>query len=382
LRVVALPLSYLIFMIPIWETLTDGLHQPFQMFSADTGSAIARAFGVPVFREGTYLVLPKATLDVARECSGVNYLIAIAAIGIPLSWVQLSTLARRVALVSVAVLIAIAANGLRVGLIALLSYQGIAGDPHGPWHVFQGLFVAVIGYVVLFAGCQILRRDPPEADKDDAMGGFVPPSQPSRDVRYVVVFAATILVMAAAATNLEGSRPRPLTQPIDGFPATVGGWVGRPDPDGPANLPDADATLVRTYTHVSGAMVHLQVAYFEAQTQGRELVNYKTKSFEVNGSKVLVPVGGGTVAVVETSDEGHLKAHWFNLSGRHALDRFEVKLATGVQSLLHGRTNGAMIIVATVVGPGEDVAHARRRRDEFIAALWPALTDFLKVGDQ
>lgn len=159
LRVVALPIGYLWLMIPIWEEIvTDRLHAPFQVFSATVAGELLRMLGAPVYREGVFLHLPSITLEVARACSGVNYLIAVIAIGIPLACLFLEKWSRRIALLLFGIVVAVLSNSLRVALIGLLAYYGFEGPLHGPLHVLQGLFVSVIGYAGLFGGLWVLLK--------------------------------------------------------------------------------------------------------------------------------------------------------------------------------------------------------------------------------
>ena len=83
LRVAWAALAYLLLMIPIWDGLTESLHGPFQLRSAEIGTWLLRNVGVPAHREGTVIALPNLTIEVARACSGVNYLIAVTALGLP-----------------------------------------------------------------------------------------------------------------------------------------------------------------------------------------------------------------------------------------------------------------------------------------------------------
>lgn len=382
LRTLALPIAYLLFMIPIWETLTERLHLPFQLFSADAGAWLARSAGVPVYREGTLLMLPAVTLDVARECSGVNYLVAIAAIGIPLAWIGLTGAARRIGLVGIALTISVAANGLRVGLITLLSHQGIAGDVHGPWHVFQGLFVAMIGYAALMAGYHYLRRYEPRARAPaDARPATEGRAWPFRRGEWALATAAALVAAAGLATRAE-AKQMPLGRPLDALPASLGAWSLRTALDERPRFPTADQRLVRRYVRGGGAQVVLEIAYFESQRQGRELVSFATRDLERGGTLSTVPAAGERLRVVEKVEDlprRELVSFWFDLSGRLATHRFRVKLITAGHSLLYGRTNGAGVLVIVPIRRGQTVEDARAVRDEFIAASWPAL-DALLAG--
>lgn len=149
-------LAYLLFMVPIWELVTEPLHQPFQDGSAGLAVGLLRTVGIPAFRDGTVIELPRISLEVARSCSGVNYLVAIVAIGVPLGYVYLSAVWRRVLLIVAAIAVAGAFNGLRVALIATLAHLEIGSPIHGPAHVLHGLVVSVAGYVALFAALRAL----------------------------------------------------------------------------------------------------------------------------------------------------------------------------------------------------------------------------------
>ena len=149
-------LAYLLLMVPLWDGLTERLHVPFQLRSAEVGVWLLRLVGIPAFRDQTVITLPNVALEVARACSGVNYLVAVVALGLPLSYVYLSSVSRRVILLVSAVAVAALSNGLRVALIGFLAYHEFGSALHGPFHTLHGLFVSVIGYIVLFAGLRLL----------------------------------------------------------------------------------------------------------------------------------------------------------------------------------------------------------------------------------
>jgi exosortase len=162
-KFIAVPIAYLYLMIPIWDIFTEPLHLPFQMFTAGNAIAMLNFVGIPAYRQGTYVELPDILLEVAKACSGVNYLIAIVAIGIPLAYLYVRGWKKRAILVGVAVAIAILANGIRVALIGMHAYWVGITPVHGPAHIFQGLFVSILGYLALFVGLLLLREKRPNA---------------------------------------------------------------------------------------------------------------------------------------------------------------------------------------------------------------------------
>jgi exosortase len=159
LMALALPLAYLILMVPILDEVIDKIHWPFQVFSATMGSAPLKILNIPFFHKAQYIELPNITLEVAEECSGVRYLISIIAIGIPLAYFTQRGWLRKVALVIIAVITGILTNVVRVTLVIIWAYYG-AKDIHGPFHMFQGLFVSMVGFLFLFVWAWILPKIP------------------------------------------------------------------------------------------------------------------------------------------------------------------------------------------------------------------------------
>ena len=158
LMALALPLAYLILMVPILDEVIDKIHWPFQLFSAKMGSTLLKIFDIPFFMRSNYFELPNMTLEVAEECSGVRYLISIIAIGIPLAYFTQRGWWRKVALVITSVIIGILSNGVRVAFVVLCAYYYGANNIQGPFHMFQGLFVSIVGFIFLFISAWFLSK--------------------------------------------------------------------------------------------------------------------------------------------------------------------------------------------------------------------------------
>ncbi len=170
LKALALPVAYLVFMLPILGVPADRMHWPFQLLAARIGTGILQFIGIPAFQEGQYIYLSQITLEIVETCSGMRLLFSVIAIGIPLAYFTQRTWLRGAALIGLAVTISILANGFRVALIGAWVHYG--GTPvHGPLHIFQGLFVAWIGYATLFAGAWLLRNGSnPQNDRNVLTG--------------------------------------------------------------------------------------------------------------------------------------------------------------------------------------------------------------------
>lgn len=347
-------LGYLLFMVPLWDGFTEKLHAPFQLRSAELGVSVLHLIGIPAHREGVFISLPGLTLEVARACSGVNYLVAVLALGIPLAYVYLPTTWRRVVLLLSAVIVAGVSNGLRVALIGVLAHFEIGSPLHGPFHVLHGLFVAGVGYVVLFAGLRFL------APRSAAGGAAVnvAPARPEPRVRVSAWASAAILVVAVlVGSNAFARTPREvaLDGALDSLPARLGDWSReRPFDVAPprevAVWPGADAEVRRRYRRADGELVDVYIAYFASQDQQGELVNYKAGELHAKARPVQVPgvrTGGFEANLVVGAPGDAAILFWYEVDAAPDASRYAVKARTLWTAMVHGRSNGAVVALVS-----------------------------------
>jgi EpsI family protein len=380
-------LAYLLLMVPLWDGFTESLHEPFQRRSAAMGMAMLRAVGIPVFREGTFITLPNLQIEVARACSGVNYLVAVLALGLPLAYVFLQDMWRRVVLIGSAILIAALSNGLRVALICVLAHYEVGSALHGPFHVLHGLFVAGIGYVVLFAGLRALA--PKDGARREAPAPAAAPAGPPAASVFVSARAAVALIVLflAVGSNVLAREPQPvaLNGALDAFPATLGGWTAMPAsrfaarPLEPSLWPGADTEYRRRYRRADGAVVDLYIAYFESQQQTKKVITYHAADLHNRASAIRLTGGdGGQFAVnfVTASASGPAVLFWYDVHDRPEINPYSVKAWTLWNAIWRGRNNGAVVVLTS--GAGDDAARAAALQDlgrlvrDALAPRWSA----------
>ena len=364
LRLAWAPLAYLLLMIPLWDGLTERLHHPFQLRSASIGIWVLQAVGIPAHREDTIISLPGLTMEVARACSGVNYLVAVVALGLPLSYLYLRSPWRRVVLLVAAVAVAALSNGLRVALIGLLAHFEIGSPLHGPFHVLHGLFVAAIGYVVLFAGLRLLaEKSPPDA----ASAGSGPGSSRSTPGVSLTAAGVLILIFLVAGTPLLIRTPRTvaLQGSLETLPSALGAWradpIGFPRDERPASLwSGADAELRRRYRRSDGAVVDVFVGYFESQQQKKEMVNHRATPMHNRARRVTVAGAGGAfdVNLVNGGHGGPDTLFWYVVDDRPEINRYVVKARTMWSAVWRGTTNGTVVVLSSgaLDSPGRTAA--------------------------
>ena len=353
-------ISYLVLMIPsILDVVVHRIQWPFQLLSATLASILLKILNIPVFQEAQFLHLSNITLEVAAECSGVRYLISIIAIAIPLAYFTQQRFWRRMSLVTIGIIVGILVNIVRVTLIGVWAYYD-GGIVHGPGHIFQGLFVSVVGYIFLFMGAWVLKESPSfniarhrvENGEGSNIDWFLANKKP-----FNKVWLIAILFLAAFGVYIHQykSIPVPLTNSLQDFPLTIGDWKGE-DIDYqkstfPFRIENADQEIMRNYTNKSGDEITLYVSYFETQSQEKELINDELKGLYGNSKEADILINSGESIIVNKASmmqggDRWEMLYWYNLDGYITANIGKAKLITALEGLLYRRTNGAVIMVA------------------------------------
>lgn len=146
------PLFYLLFMLPLPGFIVDALTGPLKQHVSAIAEQALYWGGYPIARTGVVLTVGPYQLLVADACSGLHSLISMSAMG--LLYVYLMghrNLARNAVLVACLLPIAFMANVVRVIVLVLVTYH--FGDEAGQGfiHDFSGIFLFVVGLLLLFA---------------------------------------------------------------------------------------------------------------------------------------------------------------------------------------------------------------------------------------
>jgi EpsI family protein len=361
LRQVRFPLAYLLFMIPVWEPLTASLHAPFQVLSARLAVSILQATGVPVNLDGLLIRLPGISLEVAQACSGVNFVVAIVALGLPQGYLMLNSVAKRVLLVALAVPIALLSNGLRIGLIGWLSYNGLSGaEIHGPGHVLQGLSVAVVGFLGLSAVARLLSRISPgrppppvsEATPHQSAGD-------TRLARQAALAASFILVCVATLGAVRRPASVETRLPLSSFKEDLGVWRAGAEVPAPDFFGSEGAERIsRLYRRPMGTPVQLFVAYYGYQLQGSEVVDRFMLALHRSASSEQVRLADSfdwkaNEAIYRGKGRHEYVVFWYDINGRRVASPYRAKAWTIWDSLWRGRSNGAVVMALADIPPSD-----------------------------
>jgi exosortase C (VPDSG-CTERM-specific) len=116
----AFSMSFLLFMVPMPDRLTNELEVASMLASADVAAWLVRMTGTPLLRDGQVFSLPGIVLQVAQECSGIRSSVVLFITSLIASNLFLKTFWGRVIFVAFVIPLGVLRNGFRILVIALL----------------------------------------------------------------------------------------------------------------------------------------------------------------------------------------------------------------------------------------------------------------------
>jgi exosortase len=149
LRVLALPLAFLLLMIPLPAIVFNNIAFPLQLLASRAGATALDWGGVPVLREGNLLVLASTRLEVAEACSGIRSLVSLFTLAIVMGQLSLTRRWTRALLAVAAVPVAIIANAMRVAGTGFAAHFWSPEAAEGFFHAFSGWMVFGVAFVAL-----------------------------------------------------------------------------------------------------------------------------------------------------------------------------------------------------------------------------------------
>lgn len=400
LRAVSFPLMYLLLMVPVWSYLFSSVQAPSQEFSAIMAARMLRISGIPALQQGTTILLPSASLEVLRECSGINQLIALIVMALPAAYLWIGARASQILVVGLAVIVGYISNGARIALLGWLIAKGIdVSNPHNAMHLIPGFVTASVAYVIIWACISFFARfnQPQASDMIASMPGDAPEALPKR---HRLIDAATLACMLFVGGFQVLAMPAGVRATLDlaSIPHSIAGWTvdwteqsrsrefagfdadllgTYPGSSGLGPFAGIDDQLVRTYHNRSGACVQLFVGYYSSQQSGKELTTEVSLGLQRLASNVSLSLDPEALTLNEVVHQGNERrkgvVFWYDLNGRIVANIYKAKGYTLWDTITRQRSNGAIVMIAW------DSRDGGSREDAlaFAQALLPVLQQHL-----
>lgn len=156
--IIAFPLFYLIFMVPIPESIYTLVAFPLQLFATKVSASILAFFSIPLLREGNMLYFAQTQLEVAEACSGLRSMTSYIMLSFLFAYMMKPNWTRRAVIVLSAIPLALFGNLIRVTGTGILAHLYGSKVAIGFLHEFSGLAVFAFGFILLFGEYLLLVK--------------------------------------------------------------------------------------------------------------------------------------------------------------------------------------------------------------------------------
>ena len=241
LRVVAFPLAFLVFMVPIPTVTIQNISFQMKMLAASMAMKVIEVLGVVAVQEGSFLTLVSGEQIVVDDvCSGLRYLISLLAFAAVYAYFSPLKARGRLLLLAGSVPLALGANVSRIVLMTLVAERwGVAASQTGPIHTGLGFAVFVVAFVLLVAAESALlpllgkadrrrRRTGTTGDEPVDATRAADSEKPSGVSRRLTVAVGILAAVTATSLYLVWPRARiEYSEFAARIPLDLGGWKGQ-----------------------------------------------------------------------------------------------------------------------------------------------------------
>ena len=400
IKVILVPLLFLVFMIPLPGFFLNNLSAHLQLISSELGVAVIRLFGISVYLEGNVIDLGSFKLQVVEACSGLNYLFPLMSLAFIAAYFFKVSLWKRAVIFLSSIPITVLMNSFRIGVIGNLVDKWGIEQAEGFLHYFEGWIIFMACMLILFGEMWLLNRfSSGNRSLQEVFGIEFPEETPenaeikTRKTPASLVVATAIVLIASVVGGSIDTREEiiPHRLAFNKFPIKISEWLGHESSIEKKYLDvlKLDDYIVSDYEKPNGDIVNFYSAYYQSQRGGASAHSprscipgggWQIKAFETIKLQGISH-GGQPLAVnrllIKKGDYGQLVYYWFQQRGRIITNEYMVKLYLLWDALTMNRTDGALVRVTTVLQPGEDVEDADARLVSFLKDAEPVIESYI-----
>ncbi len=401
LRISAVPLLFLIFMVPFPSFILNNLSSKLQLISSWLGVEFIRACDIMVYLEGNVIDLGNYKLQVVDACSGLRYLFPLSSLAFLCAYLFKGPFWQKMLIFLSSAPLTIFMNSFRIGVIGVLVDNWGTEMAEGFLHDFEGWAVFLLCMVLLFIEMWIFSRI---SGRKLAMSELVQipdewTAAVRTDVAAVVLNKSVFLVLlllcvgAGASEMFKGREDIiPQRKAFVTFPTQIGTWRGRNDYLTQYYLDElklTDYVIVNFVQPETHSAVNFYSAYYQSQRKGAvvhsprscipgdgwQITHFEQRDFPdlgLDGQSLQV-----NRAIIEKGDNRQLVYFWFQQRGRNITNEYMVKWYLFYDAITMNRTDGSLIRLVTSVDKTEDIAAADLRLQTFMKDMIPELSGYL-----
>ena len=395
LRVVFIPLAYLIFAIPLPYFIDAQLSWRLQIVSSEMGVAVLRLLGTSVFLEGNIIDLGSYKLQVVEACSGLRYLYPLLSIGFLMAYMYQSSFWKRAVIFLSAIPITVIMNSLRIAAVGLLVDRWGSGMADGFLHYFEGWIIFMACLLIILAEIWLFERFGLRRSLQTVID--VPVIQPvaanTKQLGVNLPFVLSVIIIFAALVVVLTLDKReeivPQRESLSGFPQVLGNWHAQEsslsrDVEQALQLDDY---VLADYLDNNQYDVNFYVAFYKSQRKGAS----------PHSPQVCMPGGGWVITsiervqvevekgkpfevnrtIIEKDHQRQVVYYWFEQRGRRIASEYWMKWYLLVDALMRNRTDGALVRVVTPSSRNEPIEAADARLRHFLQEAMPKLGKYV-----
>lgn len=151
-------LAFLLFLIPIPELFLGKIIYGLQAGSAAVAEFFFNLSGAPVLRQGFIFRLPKMSIEVAQECSGIRSSLALLILAVLVAHFSFRPFWKKLAFVAAGLCMMLVKNGIRIATLTLLANYVNPSFLTGRLHHQGGIVFFLIGLALLLPVYWALRK--------------------------------------------------------------------------------------------------------------------------------------------------------------------------------------------------------------------------------
>ncbi len=344
-RLLAFPLLYLLFAVPVGDFIIPYLQDYTAVFTVST----LRAIGIPVLWEGHFFQIPSGNFEVARACSGSRYLLATLAIGTLFAYLNYISLKKRAIFILFSLLLPLIANGFRAVFIVLLAHYSDYTLAVGVDHFIYGwVFFALLILVMFYVGEKFADY------RSETMPRVTSDVASLRQAPYLVSILAIALLVATPQMGrvLDVSLVDSAT--MDSRAWEQEGWVVAPSEELVWHQDAGEVVRKYRLTNSEGGVVHIAMHWSPGTQERGEISSMGAKYFNDENYKI---VGRGNDSLVlgnsartvpyvllEGGGERYMISLWRETSTTRSTGHLSVKLAQ-LKEKINGNYYGECLLV-------------------------------------